>query len=283
MDAIVARKTWRTLEPVHGLVYFGETQAEVYGKLGLEGASGYFASRSAPLGEVPPEVVIATFFNFYPPFVRKALDGVWDQVSPTELVRARTEVADTLLRDQIPDAIGTAEMKTAAELARQAALDACDHPEGRPLFAANVEIEWPDEAHLVLWHAQTLLREFRGDGHVSALTASGVTGCEALLMHAATGDIPAAVLQATRQWPDDKWAAATEALVTRGLLQPDGTFTPEGRAQRDEVEARTDELALSAYRSLGEDGCQRLRGLVRPWSKAIIEGGRLGALSQQRG
>ncbi|MEN3271540.1 MAG: hypothetical protein V7636_301, partial [Actinomycetota bacterium] len=61
------------------------------------------------------------------------------------------------------DAIESPELIEAAELARRAAEVACERPEGRPLFAGHASLPWPEEPHLVLWHAQTLLREFRGD------------------------------------------------------------------------------------------------------------------------
>ena len=50
--ALRARKTWRTLEPLHGMVYFVPEAAEAYARLGITGRSGYFASRAAPMGAV---------------------------------------------------------------------------------------------------------------------------------------------------------------------------------------------------------------------------------------
>jgi hypothetical protein len=172
--------------------------------------------------------------------------------------------------------IGSPEMREAAELARRAALAASERPQGRPLFAGHAELAWPDEPHLVLWHAQSLLREFRGDGHVAALLVEGLRGVEALVVHAATGDIPAATLQSSRAWPDTEWNAAVESLRTRGLVAPDAlTLTDAGRAHRDWVEQRTDELMRPAYEPLGIDGCERLGEVARHFSRAIIESGGL--------
>ena len=82
MDHVTARKMHRTLEPYHGVVYFAPEPAAAYRELGLRGRSGYFASRSAAMGAVEVDVVVATFFNFYPDLVRGAMDGVWDRVTP---------------------------------------------------------------------------------------------------------------------------------------------------------------------------------------------------------
>ena len=76
VDPVVARKTWRTLEPVHGVVYFAPEPAEEYERAGLApGRMGYFASRAAPMGTPPAETVIATFFNFNPAVIREVVQG----------------------------------------------------------------------------------------------------------------------------------------------------------------------------------------------------------------
>ncbi|MGZ6913161.1 MAG: SCO6745 family protein [Acidimicrobiia bacterium] len=277
LDPTVARRTWRTVEPIHGMIYFSPEAAAAYEQLGLTGRMGYFASRAAPMGAVSAEVVIATFFNFRPALVRASIPEAWDHASPAQILAARVASADAALRRSIPDAIGSADMRQAADLARRAALRACDHLEGRPLFAGHAALPWPDESHLVLWHAQSLLREFRGDGHIAALLAAGLSGLEAAITHVATGDVPGAVMTATRAWPDDEWNAAIDDLRSRGLVEPgDLVLTDAGRAQRQWIEDTTDRAAVVAYESLGDDGCARLRTLVRPWSRAIVDGGLLG-------
>ena len=128
-----------------------------------------------------------------------------------------------------------------------------------------------DDPVLVLWHAQSLLREFRGDGHIAALVTEGISGIEALVLHGGTGEVPRRTLQSTRGWTDDEWNAAALGLRSRGWLEEDGSLTDAGRAHRQGVEDRTDALARPAYEALGEDGCARLRTLVRPFAKAVVE------------
>ena len=232
--------------------------------------TGYFASRAAPMGAVHAEVVIATFFNFDPDLVRRSMDGVWERVIPTEVLAARRRGADRMIRAHAGSFVDTPDLAEAAELARTAALAACERPEGRPLFAGHVSLAWPDEPHLVLWHAQTLLREYRGDGHIVALTVEGLDGCEALVTHAAAGDVSADILRATRQRTGDDWLAAEERLRERGWLDPDLALTELGRERRDAIEARTDELAAAPYDAIGVEGCARLRALCRPVSQAMM-------------
>src|SRR5438094_4289023 len=192
MEPILARKTWRSLEPVHGMVYFAPEPSEAYAALGIRGSRmGYFGSRSAAMGPVPADVVIATFFNFHPALVRRAIPAAWEIASPQAILAARLDGADRALKRAFGDELlVSSQLAEAADLARTAALAACEHPEGRPLFAGHAALPWPDDAHLVLWHAQSLLREFRGDAHVAALLLEGLRGVEALVIHGATGEVP---------------------------------------------------------------------------------------------
>ena len=275
LEPVVARKSWRTLEPYHGLIYFDADAAAAYDEIGLKGRQQYFASRAAPMGAVPADVVIATFYNFHPALVRDAMADVWEQTSPETVLAARLKGTDRVLRRVLGDAVRSPEMSEAASLARAAAVEA--GPEaGRPLYAGHARLPWPDDDHLVLWHAITVLREFRGDGHIAALVADGVGPCEALVMHGASGDIPMSMLKATRAWPDDEWSAAEESLRSRGWLADDGSLTDEGQSHRQWVEDRTDELALAPWKALGDERSARLRQLVRPLSKTIVESGALG-------
>ena len=277
LDPVIARKTWRTVEPLHGMIYFAPEAAERYAVIGLEGPSGYFASRSAPMGPVGADVVIATFFNFYPSLVRQAMDGVWARTSPDKVLEARFDAVDAALRRVLGDAIGSKEVGRAAELARIAAEAAGDRPEGRPLFAGHASLPWPDDDHLILWHAQSLLREFRGDGHVALLCSAGLTGAEALVVHAASGEVTVAALRSTRAWPDEEWNDAVDSVRARGwLAEGDGlALSDQGAAHRRQVEDMTDALAVHPYAVLGEDRCAELRSLARPLSQAVVAGGML--------
>jgi hypothetical protein len=279
MEPIVARKTWRTLEPIHGMIYFAPEAASAYAAIGLApGPMGYFASRSAALGAVPPEAVVATFFNFDPRLVRQALPGAWTITTPAAVLEARLHAADAALRRVLPAGVlGSAEVAEAAGLARLAAETATHHVGGRPLFAAHAALPWPDDPHLVLWHAQTLLREYRGDGHVAALVLAGLDPVEALVTHAATGEVAAPVLQATRGWDDEHWSRAVESLRARGVLAGGEKleFTPAGAALRRQVEEQTDAAALAPYAALGDERCARLRARARPLSTMLVEAGSL--------
>jgi hypothetical protein len=275
IEPVLARKLHRTLEPYHGLVYFSPEAFAAYAALGVtDRQMGYFASRAAAMGPVPAEMVIATFFNFAPAEVRRCIPAAWAIASPERLLAARLAGIDGSLRRILGDAVAGPEMGEAAELARTAS-EGCT-PEGRTLYAAHAALDWPEEPHLVLWHALSLLREHRGDGHIACLVADEVDGCQALVLHGAMGEVPSALLRSTRARTDEEWAAAVASLHDRGWLDDEGGLTDLGRAHRQGVEDRTDTLALAPWRHLGVAGADRLRSLVRPFSRAIVASGAFG-------
>lgn len=278
MDANVSRSCWTALEPVHAQIYFAAEAQQEYSALGFDvtanQASGYFPARAAALGAVGPGVVQAVFFNFSAAACVFGMDRAWETATPAQLVDARYRAADRALRRLCGDLLDSPDVVEAVELARTATTGCT--PYGRPLYAGNASLDWPEVPHLALFHAVTLLREFRGDGHIAALVVEGLSGLEAAVLHVAQGDSwTREPLRKTRGYSTGEWDDAVDRLRGRGWLDGAGGFTPEGAQVRQRVEDRTDELALPAWEALGEQGCARLRTLVRPLSRAVVDSGGL--------
>ncbi|HEV2825272.1 MAG TPA: hypothetical protein VG035_08705 [Actinomycetota bacterium] len=267
-----ARRMWQVLETLHMTVYFSPEPRDAYRQAGLRGGwMGYFASRAAAMGPVPAEVVMATFYNFHPRMVRRAIPDAWGFAPPERVLEARVEGADAALRRLLGEWVESEEAAEAAGLATQA-MDGQD-PSGRPLFAAHAALPWPEPPHLSLWHAATLYREFRGDAHVACLTVDGIDGCEAHVLAAGAGQLPGAVLREYRGWSEEEWSAATRRLRDREWVTEDGSLTEAGRAARDAREQRTDDLSMGPWRQLGPDGCARLLKLLDQPVRRVVEGG----------
>src|SRR5271166_3458523 len=199
-----ANRAWRVFEPVHALTYFSDESRAAADQAGMKGFfMGYFAFRSAPLGAVSPGVVLATFFNFHRSRVERAIPQAWSISAPERLVEVRLGAARAAL-GRCTAGLDEATVRQAAELARRLA-DSCDCV-GRPIAAANQGLAMPDDPLGLLWQTVTVLREHRGDGHVVCLVDAGLDGCEALVMHAASGAVPAEVLRQSRHWSDEEWA-----------------------------------------------------------------------------
>ncbi|MGH3855655.1 MAG: SCO6745 family protein [Pseudonocardiaceae bacterium] len=234
--------------------------------------NGYFALRAAPLGPVGPAVAGASFFGFHPDRVAHALPDAWTYTSPDDALRARLAGADAARRQLWGEAIlETDEVAEAAELAWQAT--AAADTAGRVLAAANQALPRPAQPHLALWQATTTLREHRGDGHIAVLVARRIPPVHAHLIKAASGEVDPTVLREARQWPADAWHSGVEDLRTAGWLNADGSLTPEGKAQHDEIEAITDDAATQPWRALGGPAAARLAELLAPLATAVLDSG----------
>lgn len=216
---LLAQRFFDRYEPVHAVTYFAPEARAALDALGYRGFwMGYFAARSARLGAVPREVVAAIFYNFAPERVAKALPAAWEIAGPQAALRARQESAVAALGRYglHPDENVAVAAELAAKAARGAPLD------GRPLFAANLALPWPEDPLAALWHATTLLREQRGDAHVAVLAAAGISGRESNVLHAAAGNVSRDYIARTRDYDEASWRRHEQRLAERGLLDGDG-------------------------------------------------------------
>lgn len=269
-----ARRMWRALEPIHAVTYFAPEPQEACAALGTKGYwMAYSAQRAAPLGPVPSEIVTALFYNFHPSLVARAVPDAWAVATPERFLQLRLDAVDAALHRMLgADALASAEVAEAAEIAVAAA--AAAPTAGRALAAANAALDVPAPPHLALWHAQTVLREHRGDGHVAALLAAGIDPVETLVVFAAGTGLDAEALRKRRGWSEAEWADAIARLAGRGLVAADGTsLTPAGTALRAEVEARTDALADVPWTAVGHEQAARLVALAEPLVAAIVGAG----------
>jgi hypothetical protein len=263
------RRLWQLIEPYHAITYFNPECDAAYEQIGLRGFwRGYFAGRAAPLGPVGPGLVTACFFGFEPGFVARAIPSIWSIVTPETAIQARMTGADHALHRLLGSEVSGPAVAEAADLARRA-IDGAPTG-GRPMFAANAELDWPaDDAHLMLWHAATLVREHRGDGHVAALTAAGLHPCEAHLSQVAASGAGIETIQPYRGWGDDDWAMSVDRLRARGWLDGNGELTAEGRTGREAIEDTTDRLATEPLDRLGAERTARLIELLGPIENAL--------------
>jgi len=265
-----ARRLFDRFEPVHAVTYFTPEARSAFDAVGFRGFwMGYFAARSAPLGSIPTSVVTAIFYNFAPSHVARALPSAWEFASPADALRAReTSAVAALHRCGVTADDATA---TAARVLEKAARSAPF--EGRPLFAANLALPWPEEPVAKLWHATTLLREQRGDGHVALLASAGIGGRECNVLHSVADRVPRDFIVRSRHYDDDEWRACVERLVERGVLDETEALTPEGAALKRQLEESTDRLALAAFDALDDYELELLFLALTPLTRKVLAGG----------
>jgi hypothetical protein len=259
-----ARAMWTMFEPIHDVTYFAPEALAAFTQAGLRGYwRGYFAGRAAPLGRARAGVVTASFYNFAPSFVSRAIPAVWDLITPEKAIAVR-EAGATAALQRLLDGRET-EAARAADLLWRAA-EGLEFA-GRVLSAANAELPVSDEPLTRLWQATTLLREHRGDGHFAALAAADIDGCETVALRCAN-DIPRDLLQPTRGWTDEQWGAAAIRLTERGWIGADGAITPAGRAALAAVEAATDRAAARPWNRMGPAALDEIADALLPLAQA---------------
>jgi microcompartment protein CcmK/EutM len=262
-----ARRLRDAAEAVATVSWWGRPVSDRMAALGLDRLAAYVWGRAAPMGEPTAAVVVAAFGVFEPRVVTSGYESGRAGASRADVLAAREDgVIETLGR-----LLGDADVSRAVFLLRQAVDPLSRDLAGRPLFAGQLSLGWPADQLGQLWHGCTLLREYRGDVHVAANVAAGLSGVEmSLLTERWIGWAPTEYAS-TRGWTAEAMVAADAALATRGLVVA-GQLTEEGRLLRNRIESQTDSALQPAVDALGS-GVGELVELLSGWSAALVAAG----------
>jgi hypothetical protein len=192
----------------------------------------------------------------------------WQITSRAAILQAREQAATAMLARVLgeqPKGLGRV-----TDLLRRAA-DAAPWA-GRPIYGGLRSLGFPDHPLGAMWRAADLLREHRGDSHVISWAVGGADAVEILLLTEQWWGVPARVRTPSRGWGDADMDAGFDRLTRRGLMTADEQLTDVGRAFREEVEVRTDELERPVLEALGDD-LEELLEHLDAWSEAIIAAG----------
>src|SRR4051812_33851703 len=257
------------VEPIGALPYSADEPNEAMFALGFTNYwDTYFAGRAAPLGLAPAEVVDALFYNFAPGEVARHIPKVWHTTTPEAAIAARRLGCANALRRILGDRTDTPDFARATELLLKAATSA--PLEGRPMYAALRAILIPDDVVVRLFHAASLLREHRGDGHIAALMTEGVGGLEAHVLYALDMNLPAQKFGRIHHLPAAQLTAVTDGMRDRGLIGDDGWLSEPGRAVKKRVESLTDDLAAKPYESLEPGEIDELMDALAPLATLLL-------------
>ena len=265
----MARRMFELVEPIGVIPYSADEPNEAMFALGFTNYwDTYFAGRAAPLGLAPAEVVDALFYNFAPGEVARHIPKVWRTTTPEAAIAARQTGCVNALRRILGDHVNTPAFARATELLMKAATSAPF--EGRPMYAALRAIPIPDDVVARFFHAGSLLREHRGDGHIAALMIEGVGGLEAHVLLALDMGMPAEKFGRIHHLPAAQLAAVIDGMRDRGLIGDDGWLSEPGRAVKQRVEALTDDLAARPYESLEPDELDELMATLEPLATLLL-------------
>ena len=258
------------VEPIGMIPYSADEPNEAMFALGFTKFwDTYFAGRAAPLGtSVPAEVVHALFYNFAPGEVARHIPKVWSTTTPEAAIAARQRGCVAALRRVLGDAVDRPSFARAGELLTAAGLSA--PLEGRPMYAALRTLAVPEEPVARLFHAASLLREHRGDGHIAALMTEGIGGLEAHVLVALDLGMPAEKFGRIHHLPAALLSDLVDGMWARGLVAADGGFTPAGRETKQRIEALTDDLALAPYLVLDAAEVSELTAALEPVAAALV-------------
>jgi hypothetical protein len=265
----MAHRMFELVEPIGVIPYSAEEPNEAMFALGFTDFwDTYFAGRAAPLGRTTAEVVDALFYNFAPGEVARHIPKVWDTTTPEAAIAARREGCTNALRQILGDHVDTAGFARATDLLTEAATSATT--EGRPMYAALRALPIPDDVVTRLFHAASMLREHRGDGHIAALMVEGIGGLESHVLYALADDMPAEKFGRVHHLPAEQLAAVIDGMRDRGLVGDDGWLTDSGRAAHERVEALTDDLAAEPYESLEANELDELIAELEPLAALLL-------------
>jgi hypothetical protein len=262
----ISRRLRDLVEPLAANVYFAPEAQENYKALGLSYIPSYFRSRSACMGDVAGEVVVAAFGVFNPAIVLPAMEKA-RQVTVDDILDARQRGAVeglTRILGGVPDGVDRA-----TELLRRAA-DACTC-EGHAIYAGLRSLGFPGEPMGDFWRAADLVREHRGDSHIIAWTSHDVDAVEVTLLTELWWRLPLKSYVGTRGWTPEEIDAGIDGLIERGLIEGEG-FTTKGEELRASIEEATDRQERRVVEALGDDA-DELLDLLEPWSKAVVASG----------
>jgi hypothetical protein len=138
------------------------------------------------------------------------------------------------------------------------------------MYAALRSLPIPEDPVARLFHAASLLREHRGDGHVAALMVEGVGRLEAHALLALGMGMPAERFGRIHHLPAPQIAAVLDGMRDRGLIGDDGWLSDAGRAVKERVEALTDDLAAKPYEALDAGELDELMAALDPLATLLL-------------
>jgi hypothetical protein len=265
----MARRMFALVEPIGVIPYSADEPNETMFALGFTNYwDTYFAGRAAPLGLVAPGVVDALFYNFAPGEVARHIPRVWRTTTPEAAIAARRAGCAKALRRILGDRVESPACARVAELLTKAATSA--PLQGRPMYAALRALPVPDDLVTRVFHAASLLREHRGDGHIAALISNGIGGTEAHVLFALELEMPAEKFGRIHHLPAAQLTAVIDGMRDRGLIGDDGWLSERGHAVRERVEALTDDMAAKPYECLAPDELDELTSALEPLAALLI-------------
>lgn len=268
---VLTRRLAKAAEPLHSCAYYAD-EVKRFTEFGFSGWwHAYFAYRAAPMGAVSAQEVTVAFYNFAPRMVEKAVPSCWEVMSPRNVRQQQIQIMEEALHRIFKGDVPDRRAGYAAEALRETLTGL--ETSGRPLYEAWGTESWPESVLLSLWHAATLLREYRFDGHNDALRQADISGLGCHLMMAADGRGTPTVIQTIRGWTPKEWQLEAEKLRSCGWINAEGLHTELGRSVRRDIELATYHNAELVVANLGDQRSEKVLGALEGMAGFLIKTG----------
>lgn len=269
VDASPPRRLRDAIEPIAMHSVWSRRTNERLAAHGLDFMTSYVWGRAALLGVPTRGVVAATFAVFEPSMIGDAYEA-GRAACPRDVLLATRDEATI---ESLHDTLRTADLEAVGTIgnAMLRALNSAPGA-GRPLFGGLRDLAVPSDPIGRLWRGCELAREYRGDGHVAACTAMGLDPVEMNVLTEAWLGLPIATYSASRAWPAERLSDAAGRLRDRGWLDGE-VISEQGRAVRDDIEARTDASVAGLAEALAGvgGGFDWVVGQLDGWSQQCID------------
>ena len=245
VTATPARRLRDALEPIATQGWWSPQAGGRLDALGIDFLPGYVWGRAAALGSPTAAVVAATFGVFEPGLIAAVYEAGSALVSRDDILAARGDGGtESVAAVADPDDCASIAEPLLAVLADLDGL-------GRPLFSALRALPVPTSPAGRLWRAAELVREHRGDGHLAALVASGLSAVEANVLTERWLGFGLGEYSATRGFGPPQLRSAVANLQVRGWMDGDD-LTDRGRTARVRIEEATDASQEALIEGCGE-------------------------------
>lgn len=224
-----------------------------YEALGVPNGMGWVVAwRMATLGGTTPAVAAAAAYSISPTVIEMVLNSFRNVTTAEAVLEVRDNAVEASLAEIAP---GLPEQLAPLTEPLWEGVDSA-HFGARPMFAASRALPRPDgESCLSAWLAANCLRELRGDNHWALCAAADLDPVEVSLLHSAMVDPDE---YETEEWiarsrgNDDETIAAGWARLQSKGFATGGALNDEGKRFRLDLETRTDELSMPAWKLVGE-------------------------------
>ena len=240
------------------------------GLVALPDGPAYFTSRGSLLGQVRPGVVAAAFGVFKPDIVSAGVTLGWSLTEAPTIFAARRAGRGGATRARAR--VGRRTGRPPRRCCSNGRSSRSASRAGRCSRACDRGGTIRPTPWTRFFHLGDMLRECRGDAHISAWSSVALDGVEIGLLNDIYMGMPLRSYVRTRGLERRRVGSGCGASPPRGAGSTTTRSRHDGREAREDIERATDRQMAPALEALGDD-FDELIGLLKPWGASMRDVG----------